>query len=103
MPATDEKRDGGASAPALNAATAGEAALRLIADLTAKEIQGVTAVTPAQDGWIVSVEVVEDRRIPSTGDILALYQVEIDDEGNLLAYKRLRRYRRGSSDNGEDQ
>ncbi|MET8985104.1 gas vesicle protein [Nonomuraea wenchangensis] len=98
MPETDEQRATGA----LSAATAGEAALRLIADLTTKETEGVTAVTPAEGGWIVSVEVVEDRRIPSTGDILALYQVEIDEEGNLLAYKRLRRYRRGSSDNGEN-
>ncbi|MCK2221320.1 gas vesicle protein [Actinomadura sp. ATCC 31491] len=101
MPAIDEQRDERESAPALTAVTAGGVGLRHIADLTTKETEGVTAVTPAQDGWIITVEVVEDRRIPSSGDILALYQVEIDEEGSLLAYRRLRRYRRGSGDNGE--
>jgi hypothetical protein len=50
---------------------------------------------------VVEVEVVEDRRIPSSGDILALYEAEMDMEGNLLAYRRIRRYRRGRGDYGE--
>ncbi|HEX4812422.1 MAG TPA: gas vesicle protein GvpO [Nonomuraea sp.] len=85
----------------LNAVTAGGVGLRHIGDLTGKETEGVTGVEPADDGWIVTVEVVEDRRIPSSGDILALYEAEIDKEGGLLSYRRLRRYRRASGDAGE--
>jgi hypothetical protein len=85
----------------LNAATAGEVGLRHIADLTGKDTEGVTAVQPVDEGWLVTVEVVEDRRIPSSGDILALYQAEIDEEGGLLSYRRLRRYRRASGEYGE--
>lgn len=84
---------------ALSAVTAGKAGLRHISDLTSKEVEGVTFVRPAEDDWQVGVEVVEDRRIPSSGDILALYEVEMDQEGNLLSYRRTRRYKRGSGDN----
>lgn len=84
----------------LSAAAAGDAGLRHITDLTTSEALGVTLVQPHDDGWQVQVEVVEDRRIPSSGDILALYETELDAEGNLLSYRRVRRYRRGSSDIG---
>ncbi|MFI6600249.1 gas vesicle protein GvpO [Nonomuraea sp. NPDC050536] len=86
----------------LSAETAGAVGLRHIADLTSREPEGVTLVEPEEDGWVVDVEVVEDRRIPSSSDILALYEAELDEEGNLLSYRRLRRYRRGSGgDTGE--
>ena len=49
---------------------------------------------PTEDGWLVSVEVLEDRRVPSSGDILALYEAELDPDGSLLAYRRARRYSR---------
>ncbi len=85
----------------LSATTAGQIGLRLIAQLTGREVEGVTLVKPEEDGWQVGVEVVEDRRIPSAGDILALYEIELDEEGDLVSYRRLRRYRRGSGDLGE--
>ncbi|MFF5211706.1 gas vesicle protein GvpO [Streptosporangium sp. NPDC000396] len=85
----------------LSAMTAGAAGLRHIGELTGREPEGVTKVKPMEDGWTVEVEVVEDRRVPSTGDVLALYEAEIDEEGDLLSYRRLRRYRRGSGDTYE--
>ncbi|GII92863.1 gas vesicle protein GvpO [Sinosporangium siamense] len=85
-------------ARSLSASAAGAVGLRHIADLTGRETEGVTLVRPAEDGWVVNIEVVEDRRIPSSGDILAVYEAELDDEGDLLSYRRLRRYRRGSGD-----
>ncbi|MBF0660850.1 gas vesicle protein GvpO [Rhodococcus sp. (in: high G+C Gram-positive bacteria)] len=86
--------------PSISTAQAASAALTHLGTLTLKETQGVTSVEPAEDGWIVEVEVVEDRRIPASTDMLALYEVEIDLDGNLLAYRRTRRYARGSSDIG---
>lgn len=86
--------------PALSASQAAAAALALLEELTSKESQGVTSVEPTEVGWVVEVEVIEDRRIPSSADMLALYEVEIDLDGNLLAYRRTRRYGRGSSDIG---
>jgi hypothetical protein len=82
----------------LTAAKAGQAALRQIAELTGKESEGVTGVEPADDGWVVGVEVVEDRRIPSSTDILATYEIELDMDGELMSYRRVRRYPRGRGD-----
>jgi len=86
--------------PGLTAAKAGRYALRQIAELTGKEPEGVTGVEPAEDGWLVTVEVVEDRRIPSSSDVLSTYETEIGPDGGLVAYRRLRRYPRGRGDNG---
>ncbi|MEV6031697.1 gas vesicle protein GvpO [Nonomuraea sp. NPDC052116] len=85
-------------AEGLTAVTAGGIGLRHIIDLTAKEAEGVTAVEPVEGGWKIGVEVVEDRRIPSSDDILALYEARIDAEGGLRSYRRLRRYRRCDAD-----
>lgn len=82
----------------LTAATAARAGLRQIAELTGKEPEGVTGVGPAEDGWVVGVEVVEDRRIPSSADILATYQTELDMDGELVSYRRVSRYTRGRGD-----
>jgi hypothetical protein len=84
----------------LSAARAGQAALRQITELTGKEPEGVTGVDRGEDdGWMVRVEVVEDRRIPSSTDILATYEIELDLDGELMSYRRVRRYPRGRGDN----
>ncbi|GAA4206552.1 hypothetical protein GCM10022252_68840 [Streptosporangium oxazolinicum] len=99
-PAKEPRRPGRRST-SLSAATAGAAGLRQIVDLTSKDTEGVTMVRRTEDGWQVEVEVVEDRHIPSSGDMLSLYQVEMDPAGDLLSYHRVRRYRRGRVDSGE--
>ena len=80
----------------LNAVSAGRIGLRYIADLTSKDTEGVTLVEPLENGWVVDVEVVEDRRIPSTSDMLSIYEVQVDEDGNLVSYRRTRTYRRGT-------
>ena len=82
----------------LSASKAGREGLRQITELTGKEAEGVTGVAQSQDGWLVTVEVVEDRRIPSSSDILSTYETEIADDGELLSYRRTRRYARGRGD-----
>lgn len=92
----------GGDAPARMAApAAARAGLRQIVELTGKEPEGVTAVKPADGGWVVGVEVVEDRRIPSSSDILSVYEAELDASGDLTSYRRVRRYARGRG--GDDE
>ena len=82
----------------LNAAKAGGAALRQITELIGKEPERVTGVDRGEDGWVVAVEVVEDRRVPSSSDILAIYEIELDMDGELMSYRRVKRYPRGRGD-----
>jgi Gas vesicle synthesis protein GvpO len=85
----------------LTARQAAKAALRQIAELTAKPAEGITGMEHTEDGWTIGIEVVEDRRVPSSADILATYETVIDADGELLSYRRVRRYARGRGDDGE--
>jgi len=89
--------------PPLPAPEIAEIATRDIAQLTGKKPLGATSVMPTDDGWTVEVEVVEDRRIPSSTDMLAMYEVVLDLDGELLSYRRTRRYIRGVGDSGSTQ
>ena len=71
--------------------------MRQIGDFTGRSPEGVTSVEPAENGWFVEVEVLEDKHIPSSSDILGLYEVVIDQDGDLESYRRIRRYARGRS------
>lgn len=85
------------SRPAPGALEIAQEAARQLLELTGKEAEGVTGLERTDDGWTVQVEVVEVRRIPDTTDVLALYDVDTDERGNMQGYRRVRRYSRGSA------
>ena len=87
--------------PELSPADVVRAASEYITELTGKELSGVVSLERAGDGWLVGVEVVEDRRIPSSNDVLGLYRTELDVDGSLVTYNRSRRYPRGRGDPNE--
>jgi Gas vesicle synthesis protein GvpO len=95
------RRPGRRRKSAMTASDAAKAALSQVEGLTAKQPEGITGVESTDDGWVIGVEVVEDRRIPSSADILATYETTIDDQGELLSYRRVSRYSRGRGDNGK--
>lgn len=73
-------------------------ALRQVHELTGKQPEGVTSLQRDGTGWSVGVEVVETHRIPDSTDILAVYQAELDADGELTSYHRSDRYLRGRGD-----
>lgn len=77
---------------------AAERARRGLGGLIEHLVEGVSAVRRVEDGWCVRVDVLEVPRIPDTTSLLATYEVELDSDGNLAQYQRVRRYRRGASD-----
>ena len=85
----------------MSAAEAGREGLEQVLELTGKDAESITGVKRSKDGWLVTVEVVEDHRIPSSTDILATYEAELDGDGELLSYHRTRRYSRGAGDDGD--
>jgi hypothetical protein len=82
----------------LSARDAANAGMRGLADVIGNQVVGVTEVSPRHDGWIVAVEVLELQRLPSSADILALYEAELDMDGTLRSYRRVKRYTRGHGD-----
>jgi hypothetical protein len=65
-----------------------------LAELVGCPAEGITGIRRNDDGWIVEVEVLEVERVPETSDVLASYEVEIDDDGEIVEFRRLRRYLR---------
>ncbi|MEE1787066.1 gas vesicle protein [Streptomyces sp. SP17BM10] len=76
-------------------------AARQVQELTGNPPEGVTSLERDGEGWRIGIEVLESRRVPDSTDILAVYQVVLDERGGLVSYHRERRYHRGHVDPGE--
>jgi hypothetical protein len=69
--------------------------------LLERPVESVSSFERTHDGWLVTLEVVEVSRIPESTDVLASYELELDDDRNLRRYARARRYNRSQSDLGD--
>lgn len=66
--------------------------------LTGLTSSTVSGLYRDEQGWHVILDMVELRRIPASSDVLANYDVLLDGDGNLLSYRRTRRFYRGSTE-----
>lgn len=68
-------------------------ALRTLA-VTRHKVSSITSVAKADDGWRVSVELVERAAVPDSGDLLGVYEVQVSQTGDVMRYERTRMRRR---------
>lgn len=69
-----------------------------LAEITGYQAEGVTSLERAEDGtWFVTVELLELERVPATDDMLGSYEAQVDTDGELIGYRRLRRYARSAA------
>ncbi|MFB7504205.1 gas vesicle protein GvpO [Streptomyces broussonetiae] len=80
------------------AAWAMRSAASQLQELLGRAPESVSAIKRTEDGWEADVEVLELERVPETTSVLGSYHVTLDEEGDLLAYERTRRYTRGQID-----
>ncbi|HSF26639.1 MAG TPA: gas vesicle protein [Actinomycetes bacterium] len=73
-------------------------ALAAFDEVTGHAPEDVSGVRKEGDGWSVLVEVLELERIPDTTSVMATYRVDLDAQGALTGFERLRRYTRGAVD-----
>lgn len=94
-PAKDapKRPDGGSSG--LTAGKAARKALEHFTELGGSDVEQVVGVQHEEGRWTVVLEVLEDPHVPSTSDVLAEYEVSLDDTGELLGFRRVHRYVRG--------
>jgi Gas vesicle synthesis protein GvpO len=69
-----------------------------LGELIGRPVEGALGMRRTDDGWEVVVEVVELHRVPDTTDVLASYAVALDQDGELVEYRRTRRYYRNQAD-----
>ncbi|HZC75228.1 MAG TPA: gas vesicle protein GvpO [Gaiellaceae bacterium] len=72
--------------------------LRSVRGVEAESVSGIGRTS--SNGWKVTLEVVELRRIPESTDVLASYEVELDGDGRFLGFSRGRRYNRSQAEDG---
>jgi hypothetical protein len=68
-----------------------------LTELTGLKANSVSSLQHDAQGWRVVAEMIELKRIPESADIIASYELLLDDDGELLNYQRTRRYARGDS------
>ena len=56
--------------------------------LTGLDLSTTKEVKKEDNGWIITIEMIEKHSIPDQMDILALYEVSIDEDGNVLSFDR---------------
>jgi hypothetical protein len=67
-------------------------------DLLGAAPESVTSIERQDGGWLVDLDVVEVERIPDTTSIIAAYEVRLDEQGDLLGYRRVGRHVRGRTE-----
>jgi hypothetical protein len=77
-----------------SAPQAAREAAKQLAELTSLKFDSVSGVDKNDTGWHVTVNLVELSRIPHSTDVLGIYEVDLDAEGNLERYHRGPRYLR---------
>ena len=81
----------------MSAGEVARTAAEQLAELIGQQVESVTGLERTEDGWKVEAEVLELRRIPSTTDVLATYEILVDSRGDLEGYRRAGRYARGDT------
>ena len=79
----------------LSVVQAAQKARRQLQQITGLDVATVSAVEEHESGWRAYVNLVELRRVPATSDVLATYEAILDPTGELVTYRRLRRFLRG--------
>jgi hypothetical protein len=93
------RSDGGR--PGLKPMQVARLAAQQLRMLTGRDVEGAAGLERADDGWRVLLEVVEVARVPRATDVIGVYEVTVDTDGDLVSYDRIRRYVRAQA--GDDQ
>lgn len=76
-------------------------AVTTLAQLTGRQPETVLGLRKEEEGWQITVEVLEMSRVPNSTDLLGCYVVQLDDSGEVVGYERRRRYQRGQTGGDE--
>lgn len=91
------------SGTSLSGAEAAKRARDQLAEITGLDAESVISLERADDdSWFVTVELLELTRVPETDDLLGSYEVQLDGDGEMLGYRRLRRYSRSQAQDERD-
>jgi hypothetical protein len=94
----DGRSQDGKGSPSLSAKEMTQAAVEALRDLTDLDPEAAVGLQWDGESWLVTLDVLELRRVPDTTDLMATYVVQLDDDGRLLGYERTRRFQRSQAE-----
>ena len=65
-----------------------EQARKELSKLTGLKASSTIGARKDEEGWHITVEMVEKESIPDQMDMLAIYETLFDEDGNLLSFER---------------
>ncbi len=65
-----------------------EQARKELSELTGLKPSSTVGATKDEKGWHISIEMLEKESVPDQMDILATYEVLLDEDGKLLSFER---------------
>ena len=65
-----------------------EKAREELSKVTGLELSSTVGAVKDEEGWRVSIEMVEKHSLPDQMDILAIYEALVDDEGSMISFTR---------------
>lgn len=75
-----------------------QVARECLESVAGKQPESVSGANRSDDGgWVISFDVVELDRVPSSTDVLATYEVALDAAGELDDLTRVRRFSRAQA------
>ena len=80
-----------------------EKAREELSAITGLELSTTVGAVKEEKGWKVTIEMVEKHSIPDQMDILAVYEVFLDDDGNVIEFKRARLRKRVDTEGEESE
>ena len=79
----------------MNMTKLAERARNQLAEITGLKPVTVTGTFKDEQGWHITLDMLEMSRIPTATDVLGDYDVLVDEDGNILKFERRRTRLRG--------
>ena len=86
---------------ALKFASAIKKARSELETITGLELGSTISAHPEGDGWLVTLEAIEKKSIPDSMDILGIFEITLDPDGNVSEFNRVRMRKRIDIDENE--
>ena len=79
-----------------------ENAKRGVGDLTTLKINTVISASKDEESglWHVMMELLEKESVPDSMDLLGIYEVHLDEEGEIVEFERRGMRKRGDTETG---
>jgi hypothetical protein len=68
---------------------------RQMTDITGLPPDTISRCDRSDDGFVLSIDMLEHRSVPRTQDLLASFEVALDGEGHVTRWRRTGRFVRG--------